>query len=78
MPDYDELKEILVDYKKRLERLEKAYHLREVVFPGDGKLVVPVMSSDPASPVNGEKWYNSTSHKYKGRENGVTKIFTTT
>lgn len=78
MDYYEKLKDILVGYKKRIGKLEKALNFRELIFPADGKLVVPVMSSDPASPVDGEIWYNSTSHTYKGRENGVTVTFDTT
>lgn len=39
-----------------------------------GGLVVPVLSSDPASPENGAIWYNSTSNSFKKRENGATTI----
>ncbi len=33
---------------------------------------VPVVATDPASPANGDVWYNSTLNKYRVRENGVT------
>jgi len=35
-------------------------------------------AGDPATPVDGQIWYNSTSNKYKGRENGTIVTFTTT
>lgn len=72
-----EIKRILVDFKKRIQRLERAVVFRTLIFPSDGTLVIPVMSSDPASPQDGEIWYNSTSNTFKCRENGVTKTFTT-
>lgn len=37
-----------------------------------GGLVIPILSSDPASPQNGAIWYNSTSNTFKKRENGAT------
>lgn len=35
------------------------------------------LASDPGSPVEGQVWYNSTSHTWKGRKNGSTVTFTT-
>ena len=78
MGDYDALKKILVEYKKKIDKLEKALNFRELIFPSDGTFVPPVMTSDPASPVDGEIWYNSTSNTHKCRQNGVTKTFTVT
>ena len=39
-------------------------------------LIIPVLTSDPASLTDGEIWYNSTSNTFKCRQNGVTKTFT--
>ena len=75
---YGAIERVLLDFKKRIKSLENSLNFRKLIFPSDGTLVVPVSSSDPASPVNGQVWYNSTAHKYKGRENGVTVTFTTT
>jgi hypothetical protein len=36
------------------------------------------VASDPASPVNGEVWLNTTSGTFKYRAAGVTKVFATT
>lgn len=75
---YEALRKLLVNFEKRLKRLEDNTTFATLVFPADGKFVVPAMTSDPASPTDGEIWYNSTSNTYKGRENGVTVTFTTT
>lgn len=32
----------------------------------------PTLTADPASPVDGDFWYNSTDDKFRGRVNGVT------
>jgi hypothetical protein len=34
--------------------------------------VLDPAASDPATPINGQLWYNSTSGKFRKRENGVT------
>jgi hypothetical protein len=36
------------------------------------------LSSDPASPTDGNTWYNTTSGQYKARLNGATRIITIT
>lgn len=38
-------------------------------------LKIPVVSSDPSSPSDGEMWYNSTSREFKFRSNGSTTEF---
>lgn len=38
-------------------------------------VLVEILTSDPVSPVNGQIWYNSTDHKYKGVEDGVVVEF---
>ena len=37
-----------------------------------------VVASDPASSVNGDVWYNSTTHLFKGYMNGAVITFTVT
>jgi len=37
---------------------------------------IPVLSSDPSNPVEGEIWYNSTSNKIKGYDGTSTVTFT--
>ena len=43
----------------------------EILSP-DG-VIVPKLANDPVSPVNGAKWYNKTTNKFRVRENGVTR-----
>lgn len=40
-------------------------------------IVIPSLTADPATPVDGQIWYRSDTDVYKGRQNGVTKTFTT-
>ena len=54
------------------------YHEALVVQAGDGGVIVkqsmriePV-AGDPASPLDGQIWYNATSNTFRKRENGVT------
>lgn len=35
-----------------------------------------VVATDPASPANGDVWYNSTTHFFKGYMSGAVKTFT--
>lgn len=72
-----EILQLLISFKRRIERLERSVQFRTLVFPDDGQLVIPKMASDPSSPVDGEIWYNTTSNTFKCRENGTTKTFTT-
>ena len=58
--------------------LERARTIKNLTFPADGKLVVPVMDTDPLTPTNGQMWVNSTSSQFKIRVGGVTKIVTLT
>lgn len=38
--------------------------------------VVHLLSSDPGSPTEGQVWYDTTNHQFKGRDNDSTEIFT--
>lgn len=61
--------QIVRDLAKKVEDLQRA-RLTEVVIPTDGKFVVETRASDP--PVeNGRIYYNSTTHKLRGCENGA-------
>jgi len=76
------MEEILKELTKlvgRIKDLEAAFtRIKVLVFPtGSGKFQVPKYSSDPSDAENGDIWYNTTSHKYKGKENGTIKTFTT-
>lgn len=58
---------------KRVADLESAFlRIKNLVFPtGSGRLSVPKYAGDPAAPTNGDVWYNSSTHKFRGRVNGV-------
>jgi hypothetical protein len=63
------------EFKKLIDRikaLETAFlRLRTLVFPTNaGRLSPPKYTTDPASPQNGDIWYNMTTHKFRGRANG--------
>jgi len=59
----------VADLKKQLEEL-RTNQLAVIV--------IPVVTTDPTTLVNGQVWYNSTSNTFKCRQGGVTKTFTTT
>jgi hypothetical protein len=45
---------------------------------GTGDVIqLALLASDPSAPTEGQIWYNSTSHTWKGRVNGSTVTFTT-
>ena len=39
-------------------------------------LIIPKLTADPSSPVNGQLWLNVTTNQLKIRMNGVTKVVT--
>jgi hypothetical protein len=43
-----------------------------------GVLNVPVIAGDAGSPANGDVWYNSSTGKFRKRQNGVTEDMDTT
>ena len=40
--------------------------------------IIPKVTADPTTPVNGQMWQNTTSNTFKIRINGVTKTVTVT
>jgi len=49
------------------------------IDPGTaGPVQVPELSSDPASPSDGDVWYNTAADEYRGQENGTIISFNTT
>lgn len=69
------MNEFLTELRKLIERvkaLENAFlRIRTLVFPtGSGRLSVPKYNGDPASPQDGDIWYNTSTNKFRGRANG--------
>lgn len=62
----DEIRQL----KERVALLERRRGINEVVIPVGGKLVVETLSADPTVE-NGRIYYNSTTHKLRGCENGA-------
>lgn len=67
----------IADLEKRLRTIEQNMAITNLTLPATGKIVVPVMAADPASPTNGQIWYNSTTGVFKCYENSTIKTFTT-
>lgn len=66
--------EDVLAYIKQLERririLESSSTRRNFTIPADGKFILPNIAGDPASPVDGQLWYNTVTNKIRGYENG--------
>ena len=67
------------------QKLDVTGTVNATLFAGSGASVTginavltsfPTVASDPASPTNGQVWYNSTSTTFKGYQNGAVKTFT--
>lgn len=69
----DEFRKELAKLVQMVKDLQAAsYRLVKVVFPNDrGTLRVPKYDGDPASPTDGEIWYDYTNHKFRKHVNGV-------
>lgn len=70
------MKEFLEELEKllgRIKDLETAFlRLKVLVFPtNSGRLSPPKYTTDPASPEDGDIWYNMTTNKFRGRANGT-------
>ena len=72
----DEIRRIFTDFARRLENIEKGLVIKKITIPTDGYLVVKKVTTDPASPVEGEIWENTTSHTLKVYLNGAVKTVT--
>ena len=69
----EDLKKELLKIVDRIKAIENAFlRIKVLIFPTDeGKLVVPKYDGDPASPSDGEIWYDYTNNKFRKRVNGV-------
>jgi len=63
---------IIKELEAKVKTLEQNQELRNISIPADGKLVVPTYTADPAGAdsENGQIYYNSTTNKFRGYENG--------
>lgn len=66
----DEFVNIIEGLEKRIEGLERLVDLKNITIPTDGKLVVDSQTSDPTVE-NGRIYYNTTTNKLRGAENGA-------
>jgi hypothetical protein len=73
----DLFKKFLADLRRRVEKLEKGFNRSNVILPSDGILKPPVVAGDPTSPTEGQIWYDSSSHTWRGRKASTTVTFTT-
>lgn len=69
-PEDEDLIRIIKDIQRRLRMLEVGKLITELTIPSTGKIVVPVVTADPASGENGQIIYNSTARVFKGYSNG--------
>lgn len=58
---------------RRLKKQVKALKTNQLSV-----IVIPLLTSDPSSPIENQIWVNDTSHTLKIRINGVTKTATLT
>lgn len=70
--------DLLKDYEYRIIALERAVTIKDLQIPSDGSFVLPNYTADPASPIEGQMWRNTTSNQIKVRNNGVTRVVNTT
>lgn len=58
----------------RVKSLETAFlRIRSIVFPtNSGRFAPPKYTTDPASPNEGDVWYNMTTEKLRLRRSGST------
>lgn len=70
------MEEFLREFQKFLTKfreLENAvYRIKNLVFPtGSGRFSPPKYAGDPPTPAEGDLWYNTSTHKFRGRTNSA-------
>ncbi len=69
----DLLIQLIRNLQDRVEKLEKGMFIKKITIPSDGYFVIQKLSSDPASPTEGQIWENTTTHTLKTYLNGAVK-----
>lgn len=69
------MNEFLIEFRKLIQRvkdIEQALlKVKSIVMgTGEGRFAPPKYTTDPASPTEGDVWYNLTTHKLRLRING--------
>jgi deoxyribose-phosphate aldolase len=76
----DLLVRLLSDLVLRVEKLERGMIIQKITIPAvtdtTGYLVIKMVASDPATPPNGEIWYNTASNQLKVKTSGGVKAVT--
>lgn len=67
----DDIIKIIADLRKRVKTLETGNLIVTLKLGDDGLFRVPRKSADPSSATNGEVYYNTTTNKFRGYENGA-------
>jgi len=57
------------EMQRRIDVLEKGQIIQSLALTGT--FSVPTASSDPATATNGQIYYNTTTHKFRGYANGA-------
>lgn len=71
MQDYTDILKVIADYERRLKALETSNLINTLKLGDDGIFRVPRKSADPSTATNGEVYYNTTTEKFRGYENGA-------
>jgi len=71
MQDYTDIVKVIANQEKRLKALETGNLITTLKLGDDGLFRVPRKDADPATATNGEIYYNTTTNKFRGYENGA-------
>lgn len=67
----DQIRKLLVSLQNRVEVLERGQTINKLTIPSTGYLVVQKVTTDPASPIEGQLWENITTKHLKIYLNGT-------